>query len=71
MMTKEKEVEYARWAQEILTRIPEQPTFEQLGMGDNHVFLANEQKKKLLGEENEISKKQRLDNDDSLKLRGR
>jgi len=65
MTTKEKEVEYARWAQEILTRIPEQPTFEQLGMGDNHVFLANDRKKKLLGEENEISKKQRLDNDDS------
>lgn len=61
MSSKEKEAEYARWSQDILARVPEQPTFDQLGMSDNDVFFLDERKKKLL----EQQKKQQHDGDES------
>jgi hypothetical protein len=63
MSSKEKEVEFARWSQDILARIPEQPTFEQLGMGDKEVFFLEERKKKLL---DQLKKEQRNTDEESI-----
>lgn len=62
MSSKEKEVEFARWSQDILARIPEQPTFEQLGMGDKDVFFLEERKKILL---EQLKKQQRSTDNES------
>ena len=51
MSVKEKEMEFARWSQELLARVVEQPTFEDLGMGLNdpsNVFYLDERRAKAL-----------------------
>jgi len=50
MSAKEKEAEFKRWQTSLLARIPEQPTFEELGL-QNRVFLLEERRKRALDEE--------------------
>jgi hypothetical protein len=49
MSSKDKEAEYKRWQTSVLSRIPEQPTFEELGY-HNRVFLMEERRKLALEE---------------------
>jgi hypothetical protein len=44
MSSKEKEIEFKRWQTSIWARIPDQPTFEELGM-DKCVFFLEERRK--------------------------
>jgi hypothetical protein len=44
MSSKDKEAEWKRWQTSLLSRIPEQPTFEELGY-QNRVFLMEERRK--------------------------
>jgi hypothetical protein len=49
MSSKDKEAEWKRWQTSLLSRIPEQPTFEELGY-QNRVFLMEERRKLALEE---------------------
>jgi hypothetical protein len=49
MSSKDKEAEWKRWQTSLLSRIPEQPTFEELGY-QNRVFLMEERRKVALEE---------------------
>ena len=49
MSAKDKEMEYKRWQTAVLQRIPDQPTFEELGMA-NRVFFLEERRKRLAEE---------------------
>ena len=49
MSTKEKETEFKRWKASLLSRIPDQPTFEELGM-KHRVFQLEERRKRALKE---------------------
>lgn len=49
MSSKDKEAEWKRWQASLLSRIPEQPTFEELGY-QNRVFLMEERRKLALVE---------------------
>jgi hypothetical protein len=49
MSSKDKEAEWKRWQTSLLSRIPEQPTFEELGY-HNRVFLMEERRKLALEE---------------------
>jgi hypothetical protein len=50
MSSKEKEIEFKRWQTAILGRIPDQPTFEELGLA-NRVFFLEERRKRLAEED--------------------
>ena len=56
MSAKEKESEFRRWKTSLLSRIPDQPTFEELGM-KNRVFLLEERRKRAREEEKEDEEK--------------
>jgi hypothetical protein len=56
MSSKDKEAEWKRWQTSLLSRIPEQPTFEELGY-QNRVFLMEERRKLALEELKASSKK--------------
>jgi len=56
MSTKEKEAEYVRWKYSILGRIPDQPTFEELGL-QNRVYKLEERWQLL----EELKKKKKKD----------
>jgi hypothetical protein len=47
MNAKEKETDYKQWQASVLGRIPEQPTFKELGM-EQRVFLWQERKKRAM-----------------------
>jgi len=49
MTKKEKAVEWKRWTTEFLSKIPDQPTFEELGM--NRVFNLDQRRERLKKEE--------------------
>ena len=54
MTKKEKEMEWKRWQTEFLSKIPDQPTFKELGV-ENRVFFAEERRKEVkLKKENEM-----------------
>jgi hypothetical protein len=52
MSARERETEHKRWQTALLARIPEQPTFEELGLA-NRVFFLGERRKRCLERENE------------------
>lgn len=52
MSARERETEHKRWHTALLARIPEQPTFEELGLA-NRVFFLGERRKRCLERENE------------------
>lgn len=58
MSAKDKELEFKRWQAAILQRIPDQPTFEELGLA-NRVFFLEERRKRLAEEPNMPSKKKK------------
>jgi hypothetical protein len=68
MTTKEKETEFKRWRAALLSCIPDQPTFEELGM-KNRVFFLEERRKRALENEKEEedppAKKAKEQDDDS------
>jgi len=69
MSTKEKEAEFKRWQSALLSRVPEQPTFDELGM-DNNVFLLEERRKKALKDEEEQKKLEDGNNEGSCEVSG-
>lgn len=50
MSSKEKEAEWKRWQTSLLSRIPEQPTFDDLGM-EHRVFLLEERRRRAVEEQ--------------------
>jgi hypothetical protein len=64
MSSKEKEMEAKRWQAAILNRIPEQPTFEMLGL-ENRVFELEERRKRLVESESASPLKKKSKQDDS------
>jgi hypothetical protein len=51
MSQKEKQTEHARWVQEVLQKIVEQPTFDELGMGltdPANLYLGDERRRRAL-----------------------
>jgi hypothetical protein len=56
MSQKEKEAEFKRWQTSLLGRIPEQPTFEELGM-EHRVFLLEERRKRAIEQDSSPIKK--------------
>ena len=50
MSSREKEIEFKRWQTAILGRIPDQPSFEELGLA-KRVFFLEERRKRLAAEE--------------------
>lgn len=52
MSIREKEAEFVRWQTSLLNRIPDQPTFQEVGI-ENRVFLLHERRAKALKEEEE------------------
>ena len=52
MSARERETEHKRWHTALLARIPEQPTFEELGLA-NRVFFLGERRKRCLERDNE------------------
>lgn len=64
MSSKEKEMEAKRWQAAILNRIPEQPTFEMLGM-ENRVFELEERRKRILQQAEVSSPKKKSKKEDS------
>ena len=70
MSLPEREAEHKRWKTAILSRIPEQPTFEDLGM-KNRVFCYEARKKRCLeieGAEDEEGSQQQQENSKRIKL---
>jgi hypothetical protein len=55
MSSKDKEAEWKRWQTSLLSRIPEQPTFEELGL-QHRVYLMEERRKLALEELEERKK---------------
>lgn len=56
MSVKEKEAEDQKWKAALLSRIPDQPTFEELGL-DNRVFNLETRRKRALKQKNAKEKK--------------
>lgn len=54
MSDQEKEIEHKRWQTALLVRIPEQPTFEELGL-KNRVFCVQERRKRCIEADSEES----------------
>jgi hypothetical protein len=54
MSSKEKEIEFKRWETAILARIPDQPSFDELGLA-NRVFFLEERRKRLEEQEEVMS----------------
>jgi len=53
MSVKEKEAEFKKWQSQLLAKIPDQPTFDDLGMGGNSVFLEDVRMKRAVQAEEE------------------
>ena len=68
MSAKDKELEFKRWQTAILQRIPDQPTFQELGL-ENRVFALEERRKRLANEKDSAltskKKKAQKEQDDS------
>jgi hypothetical protein len=68
MSAKDKELEFKRWQTAILQRIPDQPTFQELGL-ENRVFALEERRKRLANEKESAlasnKKKAKKEKDDS------
>jgi hypothetical protein len=63
MSVKEKEAEDQRWKTALLSRIPDQPTFEELGL-ENRVFYLEERRKRAMKQKAaEQNKKAKMDVD--------
>jgi hypothetical protein len=68
MSAQEREVEYLRWQTNVLGQIPNQPTFEELGLQHN-VFCLEERRKRCLEENSEdepAQKKKKVDSGDEV-----
>lgn len=63
MSAKEKEAEFMRWQTSLLARIPEQPTFSDLGL-DTRVFFAEERRKRAEKEAEKTKKNEELEDID-------
>jgi hypothetical protein len=72
MTAKEKETEFNRWQTAILNRIPEQPTYADLGL-EHRVFLQEERRKRALEADKMSHSKKRTfaDDDDERPEKGR
>jgi len=67
MSAAEKEMEFKRWQTTLLARIPEQPTYAELGL-EHRVFLADERRKRVLEKMEEAARQraeEKEDQDDS------
>lgn len=67
MSTKEREMEFHRWQANVLSRIPEQPTYAELGY-EHRVFYAEERRERALKrlqeqEEEQTKKKAKLEDE--------
>jgi len=58
MSSKDKEMEFKRWQSAVLQRIPDQPSFEELGLA-NRVFFLKERRKRLAEEDVASSSKKK------------
>jgi hypothetical protein len=63
MSVREKEAEYKRWQTALLSRIPDQPTFEELGI-KNRVFGLEARRKRLADKEKKALPKKRSKKED-------
>ena len=62
MSAAEKEIEFKRWQTTILARIPEQPTFADLGL-EHRVFFAEERRKRALEQIEQKAKDKEADDE--------
>jgi len=66
LSSREKEAELKRWQAALTGRIPDQPTFEELGLG-NRVFLLEERRKRVAEETEKAAKRLKMEEEEKKK----